>query len=100
MQRGLPLVIPLALGTVELAAKLAPIVAQALVDVVTTVHDHLQEKARGLPVKVIEEQRRQAQAGASHGLVQGTPLPRGPSPSERQDLPAQPPIWPKPKPQN
>lgn len=94
------MILPLALGTIELAAKLAPIVAGAVVDVIQTVHDHLQEKARGLPLKVIEEQRRQAQAGASHGLVQGPPLPRPATPSERQDLPAQPPIWPRPKPQN
>lgn len=72
---------PLALGTVELAAKLAPVLAQAVVDIIHVVHEHVTDTPSaaskvGLPMKVLLEQRRQAQAGASHGTVQG-PAPNG-----------------------
>lgn len=56
------MILPLALGTVELAAKLAPIVAGAVVDVIQTVHEHLQgtnKQAVGLPMKDVLNQRRQ-----------------------------------------
>lgn len=93
------MILPLILGTAELAAKLAPIVAQAVVDVVSTVHDHLQEKARGLPVKVVLEQRRQAALGASHGTVAGPPVPATTPSQRQQDMSAEPPaIWPRAKP--
>ncbi len=70
------MIAPLVLGTIELAAKLAPIVAQAVVDVIQTVHEHAQKtpaqaSAVGLPMREVMNQRRQAQEGASHGTVTG-----------------------------
>jgi len=58
------MILPLILGTVELAAKLAPIVAQAVVDVIQTVHEHArktpaQASAVGLPMREVLNQRRQ-----------------------------------------
>lgn len=58
------MILPLVLGTIELAAKLAPIVAQAVVDVIQTVHEHAkktpaQASAVGLPMREVMNQRRQ-----------------------------------------
>lgn len=81
------MIAPLLLGSVELAVKLAPVIAQAAVDVVTVIHEHLQKtpaqaSAVGLPFRDVLNQRRQEEqaVNASRNLEMQRAAARAPSP--------------------
>ncbi len=81
------MIIPLVLGTIDLAAKLAPIVAQAVVDVIQTVHEHAQKtsgqaSAVGLPMREVlnqgDDYERRMMAAAA--IARPGDSPRAPAP--------------------